>query len=100
MTLDSSRDINLTKQLVTQHLEGQPVQIWLFGSQAWGGARRSSDIDVGILPLSPLDPGCLSDLEETLERSPVLPRVELFDLTSVDTSLRDKVMRQGIPWRI
>lgn len=99
MTQISTNDLELTKHLVTQCLRDQPVQIWLFGSRAWGGSRRSSDIDVGILPLSPLYPGCLTDLQEELDRSAVLPRVELFDLTSVDAALRDKVIQQGIAWR-
>jgi hypothetical protein len=60
---------------------------------------RSSDIDVGILPLAPLQPGSLADLQEELDQSPVLSRVELFDLTSVDPVLRDKVIHEGIAWR-
>lgn len=99
MTLDSIADLELTERLITQSLQDQPVQIWLFGSRAWGGSRRSSDIDVGILPLSPLRPGSLTELQEELDRSPVLSRVELFDLSMVDPALRDKVMLKGIPWR-
>jgi predicted nucleotidyltransferase len=99
MTLDSTKDLELTERLVIQGLQDRPVQIWLFGSRAWGGSRRSSDIDVGILPLSPLQPGSLTDLQEELDRSLVLPRVELFDLTKVDSALRDKVMREGIAWQ-
>lgn len=99
MTIDSTKDLELTKRLIIQSLQNQPVQIWLFGSRAWGGSRRSSDIDIGILPLAPLYPGCLTELQEELERSPVLPRVELFDLTSVDAAFRDKVIQQGIAWR-
>lgn len=99
MTFTSSKDLELTQRLVTKGLQDQPVRIWLFGSRAWGGSRRSSDIDVGILPLSPLLPGSLTHLQEELDRSPVLSRVELFDLTRVDPALREKIMHEGIAWR-
>ncbi len=99
MTPIITQDLELTKHLVTQYLQDQPVQIWFFGSRAWGGWRRSSDIDVGILPSAPLHPGCLLELQEVLDQSAVLPRVELFDLSSAVPALRDRVIQQGIPWR-
>ena len=93
-------DLVLTRRLVTACLRDESVQIWLFGSRAWGGADRSSDIDVGILPVRPLSPGRLIDLQEKLDDSIVLPRVEVFDLTKVDPALREKVIRRGIAWQI
>ena len=93
-------DLELTRRLVAEHLQDQSVQIWLFGSRAWGGAKRSSDIDIGILPIESLRPGTLADLQEELDESVVLPRVEVFDLTRVDPILRDKVIHRGIAWQI
>ena len=93
-------DLDLTRRLIVEYLQGQSVRIWLFGSRAWGGAERSSDIDIGILPMEPLPPGTLAGLQEELDESVVLPRVEVFDLKRVDPVLRDKVISQGVPWRI
>lgn len=93
-------DLELTRRLVTACLRDESVQIWLFGSRAWGGADRSSDIDVGILPFKSLRPGRLVDLQEKLDDSAVLPRVEIFDLTRVDAALRERVLQKGIAWQI
>jgi predicted nucleotidyltransferase len=92
-------DLELARQLVTRCLRDESVQVWLFGSRAWGGGERSSDIDVGILPVKPLSPGRLIDLQEVLDESAVLPRVELFDLTKVDPALREKVLHRGVAWQ-
>jgi len=42
--------LELVKDTVLAHLEGEDAEAWLFGSRARHAAHRRSDIDVGILP--------------------------------------------------
>ena len=96
----NEKDLESARKILSGRLCGQAVQVWLFGSRAWGHPVRSSDIDIGILPLEPLNCGILAEIQEQLDASSILPRVELFDLTRVDPSLRAKVLRKGIQWEI
>ncbi|MDK2855978.1 MAG: hypothetical protein PWQ41_1777 [Bacillota bacterium] len=63
----NSRDLDaVLKRLTAELLKLEPVAIYLFGSQATGGARPDSDIDLAVL------------LPEGKEL-PVLERLDLID---------------------
>jgi predicted nucleotidyltransferase len=91
-------DLEQVRTIVLEGLRGHPARVYLFGSWARGKARRISDMDVGILPLEPLPPGLLLDLQEALENSDVLYQVDLVDLTSAYGPLRDWVLSEGVLW--
>ena len=76
----------------------QRPRLFLFGSRARGDARRTSDIDVAVLPEAPLIPGTLARLREALEESDIPYRVEITDLSTVSEAFRRKVLAEGIPW--
>jgi uncharacterized protein len=93
-----SRDLDEVRRVVSDGLRGRRVRVYLFGSWARGEARRISDIDVGILPLEPLPPGLLLDLQEALEMSDVLYPVDLVNLSAASPSLRERVLSEGVLW--
>ena len=92
-------DLEEVRRLVLRGLGTHRVRVWLFGSRAQGTGGRASDIDVGILPLDPLPAGTLARIEEALENSLVLYPVDLVDLSSGEPALRERVERDGIPWK-
>lgn len=91
-------DLRQVRRIVLEGLAGHRARVWLFASQARGQPRRTSDIDVAVLPLEPLPPGLLSGIREALEDSTVLPSVDLVDLSEAEPALREHVEREGIPW--
>jgi predicted nucleotidyltransferase len=91
-------DLDLARRIILERLAPQGARVWLFGSRARGAGGRGSDIDVAFLPARPLPPGLLQEIRETLEESLILYPVDLVDLTSADPGLREKVLREGIPW--
>lgn len=93
------RDLREVRRIVLEGLRGCEAKVWLFGSRAHGGARRFSDIDVGVLPLRPLPPGLLGAIREALEESNVPYDVDLVDLSRAGSSLRERVEREGMLWR-
>lgn len=95
---DISGDLDLVRRIVLQGLAPHRARVWLFGSQARGRPRPTSDIDVAVLPFEPLPPGLLSGIREALEESSVLPSVDLVDLTEAEPALREQVEASGIPW--
>ncbi len=74
------------------------VSVYLFDSHAKNTAHRTSDIDVAILPESPLPAGLLSDVREALEQSNIIYHVDLVDLFNAEAAFRQKVLDEGVLW--
>ncbi len=91
-------DLAEVRRIVQDGLGGRRARVYLFGSWAKGQADRTSDIDVGILPLEPLPEGTLSEIREALEESLVLYPVDLVDLSETAPEFRERVEREGILW--
>ncbi len=91
-------DLAEVRRIVFQKLKGYKVRVYFFGSRAKGEARKSSDIDLAILPLRPLPPGLMAELREALEESWIPFEVDVVDLTETDPSFRERVLKEGILW--
>jgi predicted nucleotidyltransferase len=93
-------DLDEARRIVLRALAPHGARVFLFGSRAHGRPGRGSDIDVGVLPARPLPQGLLTEVSEALEDSRILYPVDLVDLTTAEPSLREQVLREGIPWTI
>ena len=91
-------DLTEVRHIVCRGLAGLGARVFLFGSWARGQARRTSDIDVGILPQAPLPPGVMGLIREALEESAVMRSVDLIDLSTADQTFRELILREAIPW--
>jgi predicted nucleotidyltransferase len=94
----SNDALEQVRAIVREGLRGADARVFLFGSRASGPTHRASDLDVGVLPGTPLEVGVLGAIREALEESTVPFLVDLVDLSEVDASFRERVMRQGVPW--
>ena len=86
------------RRVLAEKLEGTGAQVFLFGSRATGRSIGPSDVDVAVLPGSPLPEGLLSDIREALEESHIPYDVDVVDLSCADPSFRDRVMREAVRW--
>lgn len=86
------------RRIAHRVLDGQPVEIYLFGSWARGDAKRTSDIDIAILPTGPINSRIIAALRRELEESTVPYRVDVVALHEVDPAFRDRVLKEGIRW--
>ena len=91
-------DLEEARLIILDFLRGHAARVWLFGSRARGEGGRGGDIDVAILSERPLPPALLAELREALDNSQILYPVDLVDLSVADPGLREKVLREGIPW--
>lgn len=68
----------------------------LFGSLVRGETHQASDVDV-LVELDP-DAGyfCLLDLQDYLERTLAVPRVDLVLRNSLLEDLRDEILREAV----
>lgn len=93
-----ARYVEEVRRIVTEALRSQPVEVFFFGSRAWGTEHRYSDVDVAILRKGPLSAWKWLELEERLEQSWVPYEVDLVDLDEAPAELREKVLERGIRW--
>lgn len=78
--MPSDRYLDAAREIVLEVLAGQPADVFLFGSWARGDPRRTSDIDIAVLPRGRLPPGLLSRVREALEESTIPYPVDVVDL--------------------
>lgn len=90
--------VDQVRAIVERELSGHAVDVYLFGSWARGEARRTSDIDVAVLPKGELAWAILSRLREALEESSVPYAVDVVDLREVSAEFRARVLREGVRW--
>ena len=84
------------EQIVTLLRVFDPAVIYLFGSYGTARVHPGSDLDLAILPGSPLDPlVCFATANELSKRLGVA--VDLVDLGRASTVLAKEVMRTGTP---
>ncbi|HXH85118.1 MAG TPA: nucleotidyltransferase domain-containing protein [Candidatus Tectomicrobia bacterium] len=74
---------------------GQDYRVLLFGSWAAGRAVEQSDIDIGILGPSELDPAAMVEIREACEALPTLRAVDLVDLAGAPATLRRVAVTEG-----
>lgn len=98
MTKIQKNDLDTVHRIVRDGLKGYQVKVYLFGSQATSTFRRTSDIDVAVLPLTPLPRLVLAQIREALEESDVVRTVDLVDLSEVDEGFKQRVLSEGILW--
>lgn len=92
-----TRDVAEVRRIVLAQMRGR-ARAYLYGSWARGQGTRTSDIDVGIMPLEPLAPSELSQLRQKLEDSNVLLPVDIVDLSRTDAVFRKHVMQDAMEW--
>jgi len=86
------------QMIIQNRLRDCKFQLFLFGSQTTQSFGRTSDIDVGILPITPIPLGLLSKIREELEESCVPYPVDLVDLSVVSSDFVRSVKEKGIKW--
>lgn len=95
-----NKDIYLkqTRKIILRRLKDYSFQLFLFGSQSTQRAGRTSDIDVGVLPIGPLPRGLLSEIREELEESLIPYPVDLVDLSRSNPEFLQHVRQKGVIW--
>lgn len=90
--------LDRVRSIVEDHLQDEPVDVYLFGSWARGEQSTTSDIDVGAIVHGDVPDLLLSDLREALHDSTIPYTVEVVDLRTASPALRRRVQEEGIPW--
>ena len=87
------------KNIVLQTMNDVQVNIYLFGSWARNEEKRTSDIDIGFLPIEKIPIKKWVELRDKIEESHLAYSVDVVDLSKVDSSLVKVVVEEGIVWK-
>ncbi len=84
--------------IVEEELDGLRATVYLFGSAAKGRMGRSSDVDIAVE--TPVEPpaGRLARLRERIAESTIPYQVDVVLLNEADSSLRERILREGARW--
>jgi predicted nucleotidyltransferase len=95
----SDREIQLLRQLVVNPLKQAGYRVWIFGSRARGDFKKFSDIDLLFTPPQGQETSkaFLSELEESLENSALVYKVDLVEESQLAQSYRDNVINDRVP---
>ena len=74
------------------------MRIYLFGSWARGGAKRSSDVDIAIESREDMS-FLIGEFREALENSCIVYNVDVVDMNFAAESLCKKIREEGIVWK-
>lgn len=83
-------------RIVRQVTADSSYGVVLFGSWATGRAADRSDIDIGILGPSEVDPAAMDEIRAACEALSTLHAVDLVDLAWVGPDVRRVAMAEGI----
>lgn len=75
---------------------GEPVEIFLFGSRVQGTADVRSDFDIGIRSSRPLDGREMAAIRDRLEQLPILQTIDVVDFSQVSPAFQSVAMRDRI----
>jgi predicted nucleotidyltransferase len=83
--------------VIVRRVTADPAyRVLLFGSWVSGRAGERSDIDIGILGPSEVDPSAMAEIRETCEALPTLRTVDLVDLSGAPPDLRRAALSEGL----
>ena len=77
------------KKILFKFLDHQKDRVFIFGSRAIGGARKFSDIDIGVKSEKQIDSLLLSDIEEAFEESDIPYTVDVVDFSQVSDKFKE-----------
>jgi predicted nucleotidyltransferase len=82
-------------QVIRRHLPNESYRILLFGSWATLEAAPTSDIDIAILGVAPVDPAIMSKIHEEVDELPTLRKIHVIDGLEVQKRFRNRILQQG-----
>ena len=82
------------KKIISKHLDLRKYKVFIFGSRVEKGARKFSDYDVGILGEKAAPSRKLALIEDELEESNLVYKVDVVDFAAVDNNFRKVAMKK------
>ena len=83
------------REAVQKSLDLNIYKLFIFGSEASGGADRCSDIDVGILGPQPVSGAVMQRIREDLDALRTLRPFDVVDFSRADESFKAEALEHA-----
>lgn len=90
--------ISIAKKIVLEKVPLDQYAVFLFGSRVTGNNHRLSDIDVGILGNQRLPAIKQLEIEESLENSDIILKVDVVDFSTVSSDFKKEALSNIEIW--
>ena len=97
--MDKNNYLIKLKELVLNSLKDEKVKIIVFGSRARGDSRKTSDVDIGLIPYGKIDKKNFVVLKEKIEDLNIPYKVEIVDFSQTSESFKKEAMKGVIVWK-
>lgn len=91
--------LDITKNIVLQHIANNNFKVFLFGSRACGNEKKMSDIDIGILGNEKFPLQLKFKIQEAIEESIVPFKVDIIDFFNVDVNFKEEALKKIVEWK-
>jgi len=85
--------------LTLASLDGEKVKVVLFGSRARQEHRRTSDVDIGLIPSGALNKKKLVLLKDKVEELNIPYKVEIVDFSQASSDFKKETMKGAVIWK-
>jgi len=90
--------LSIAKEIVLGHVDKKRYSVFLFGSRACDNFHSRSDIDIGIIGKSTLNPVTFSEIEQALSDCIIPYKIDLIDFSKVSDSFRNEALKNVVYW--
>ncbi len=91
--------IEKLRRLILVSLDGEKVKVVFFGSRARQEHRRTSDVDIGLIPFGALNKKKLVLLKDKVEELNIPYKVEIVDFSQASSDFKKEAMKGAVIWK-
>ncbi|OGK11611.1 hypothetical protein A2954_06695 [Candidatus Roizmanbacteria bacterium RIFCSPLOWO2_01_FULL_37_12] len=84
------------RKIIFRFLDPKKDNVFIFGSRAFGGARKFSDIDIGVESKRKIDLKILSGIKDAFEESDIPYNVDIVDFAQTSKQFKKLAMSEVI----
>lgn len=81
------------REIASRHLNLNECEIFFFGSRVRGDSSEVSDIDIGINGPGKLSLSIKNEIEEEIDRLPMLYKINFVDFKSVSDKFKNEALK-------
>lgn len=96
----SDSDLEAIRDIIMDGLKGFDIRVFVFGSVARGEFGMGSDVDIAFMSEDGIPAEVIGGVREKLEESTIPYTVDLVDLATFGTSLREAILAEAIEWSV
>lgn len=84
------------KKIIFRFLDPKKYQVFVFGSRVFRGARKFSDVDIGIIGRQKVNFSLIEEIKEAFEESDFPYNVDVVDFNNVSKDFKKLALKKTI----